>query len=49
MKGEMIRIRKISSNDLKFELGKDQIIEKAKRSFFPNSVIKSISEIARRR
>jgi hypothetical protein len=42
LKGEMIRIRKISSSDQKFEAGKNEIIDKAKRSFFSNSVIKSI-------
>ena len=41
LKGELIRVRKISSNDSVFRIGAESIFAKARRSEFPETIINS--------
>ena len=45
LKGELIRVRKLCSNQPQFEKGVGEILDKAKRSKFPDKVINTAREM----
>ena len=45
LKGELIRVRKLSSNDRQFEIGAQEIFNKAKRSSFTNKAIDTAKDM----